>query len=450
MRRVHKICLSMLFVLATLVVVPDYASAMTKSEEDAIVKDLQERNKRFQNYLINGGWSHGTDAQYFGLVDINNDGIEELIVNVDDNSKQLPGAISFWKNGKYYGGYDSWITTGMCYCPETGYLMVIDGPNASTIKRVVEDKFPITIPEPFDVYAQIFRFSENSDYGLECVGTIEYAENGNYIVDGKEVTSKTKKAEIDAMVKKYMPTKILLTTPYKVTKKNLDKYLPLDKSAIRTQLKSKCAFGHTYKTTTSCATQSKDGSVVKQCSVCKKGTKTIVYKANKISLSKKSYTYTGTSLKPAVTIKDCKGKKISKKYYTVTYSNNKKVGTATVTIKFKGLYKGTVKKTFTIKPKTTEITKITIQSKGFKLNWKKQLQQTTGYQIQYSTDKKFTNKKSKSVVVKNNSSASKTIKNLTSGKKYYVRVRTYKTIKSQGKVKTMYSSWSKVQLVKVK
>ena len=67
-----------------------------------------------------------------------------------------------------------------------------------------------------------------------------------------------------------------------------------------------------------------------------------------ITLSKKSYQYDGKEKKPSITVK-YNGKKLSSKNYTVKYSNNKYVGTATVKITGKGQYEGTVKKNFTIK-----------------------------------------------------------------------------------------------------
>ena len=86
--------------------------------------------------------------------------------------------------------------------------------------------------------------------------------------------------------------------------------------------------------------------------------------------------------------------------------------------------------------------------KGFKLSWKKQKTQTTGYQIQYSTSKKF--KKAKAVNVSKHKTTSKYIKKLSSKKKYYVRVRTYKKVKINGKTKKVYSSWSKSKTVKTR
>ena len=169
----------------------------------------------------------------------------------------------------------------------------------------------------------------------------------------------------------------------------------------------------------------------------------------KITLSATSYTYNGKNRKPAVTVKDVDGDTIKASEYTVAYPKNcKNVGKYTVTIKFKNHYTGTVKKTYEIKPKSTSISKVTAGKKKFTVKWKKQATQTTGYQIQYSTSSKFKN--AKTVTVSKNSTTSKTVSKLSGKKKYYVRVRTYKTVKVNGKNTKIYSSWSKAKTVTTK
>ena len=85
-----------------------------------------------------------------------------------------------------------------------------------------------------------------------------------------------------------------------------------------------------------------------------------------------------------MTVKDVKGKKLKKdKDYTVSYAKGRKnVGQYTVTVKFKGDYYGTEKRSFKIVPKGTDLAKLTAKSKGFTVKWKKQTTQTSGYQIQ--------------------------------------------------------------------
>ena len=134
-----------------------------------------------------------------------------------------------------------------------------------------------------------------------------------------------------------------------------------------------------------------------------------------------------------------------KNNHTVSYSKGRKnVGQYTVTVKFKGNYSGTVKKTFTIKPKSTTLSKVTAGKKAFTVKWKKQTTQTTGYQIQYSTSSKF--KGAKTVTITKNKATSKKISKLKAKKKYYVRVRTYKTVDG----KKYYSAWSSVKSIKCK
>lgn len=94
------------------------------------------------------------------------------------------------------------------------------------------------------------------------------------------------------------------------------------------------------------------------------------------------------------------------------------------------------------KPKATSIKKLKKGKKSFKITWAK-VSGVTGYQIQYSTSSKFKAKSAKSVTVKGAKNTSKTIKSLKGGKKYYVRVRTYKTVNG----KKYYSSWSKTKSI---
>lgn len=104
----------------------------------------------------------------------------------------------------------------------------------------------------------------------------------------------------------------------------------------------------------------------------------------------------------------------------------------------------TTKNTKTVKPKKTSIKKLSKGKKKFTVNWAK-VSGVKGYQIQYSSDKKF-KKNNKSVTVTKQKTTKATVKKLKSKKKYYVRVRTYKTVNG----KKIYSSWSKVKSVKTK
>lgn len=164
----------------------------------------------------------------------------------------------------------------------------------------------------------------------------------------------------------------------------------------------------------------------------------------KLKLNKKSFTYTGKARKPEIKVY-VNGKKIKGSQYTVTYKNNKKIGTATVTVKGKGKYKkyvGTT--TYKIVPDKTTLSRVKSSQKG-KLSLKWKTSKGQGYQIQYSTGKKFAS----GTKVKNVSGQKKTsvtLKGLKSKKKYYVRIRTYQKVDGQ----IWYSDWSKAGKVKIK
>ena len=202
------------------------------------------------------------------------------------------------------------------------------------------------------------------------------------------------------------------------------------------------------------ATTSKDGKRVYtyRCSVCgKQYSKTVAYyKASNIKLSKTTYTYNGKVQKPSVTVKDSKGKTLKKGTdYSVSYSSGcKNVGRYTVKVTLKGNYSGSKSMTYNINPKGTGVSKVKAAKKGFKVTWKKQATQTTGYQVQYSTSSKF--KSAKTVTISKNKTTSKSVSKLSAKKKYYVRVRTYKTVKVNGKNVKLYSGWSKAKRVTTK
>lgn len=101
------------------------------------------------------------------------------------------------------------------------------------------------------------------------------------------------------------------------------------------------------------------------------------------------------------------------------------------------------------KAKKPSIKKLSKGRKSFKVTWKK-VSGVSGYQVQYSTSKKFTKKTTKTITCKGNKKFTKIIKKLKGKKKYYVRVRTYKTVKVNGKSVRIYSGWSKVKAVTTK
>ncbi len=110
----------------------------------------------------------------------------------------------------------------------------------------------------------------------------------------------------------------------------------------------------------------------------------------KVSVSKLSFgkiadqAYTGKAVKPDVVVK-YSGKTLRKGTdYTLVYKNNKKLGTATVTVKGKGNYTGTKKLTFRIVP-GTPVMSMKSSNSELVLSWNK-VRGATGYQLYYSVN----------------------------------------------------------------
>lgn len=155
--------------------------------------------------------------------------------------------------------------------------------------------------------------------------------------------------------------------------------------------------------------------------------------------------------------------------YTLAYANNTLPGIATITITGKGNYTGKLTVNFTINKKSSapsgattvngdyvnqkykkaNISSLKKGKKSISVKWKK-VKSVKGYQIEYSTSKKFTKKTSKKVLVSKQKKTSTAIKNLKAKKTYYVRIRTYKNVKFNGKTVKVYSNWSKSKSVKTK
>ena len=164
-------------------------------------------------------------------------------------------------------------------------------------------------------------------------------------------------------------------------------------------------------------------------------------KATISGISNKSYT--GKNITQSITVK-YNSKTLKKGTdYTVSYSSNKNIGTATVKVAGKGSYTGTITKTFKINPAKQEIQKLTAKSKAFFVDWA-QKGSATGYEIQYATNSKFTS--AKKVTITNNKTDKTTISKLSGKKKYYVRVRSYTTVKGT----KYYGAWSSVKNVTTK
>lgn len=165
-----------------------------------------------------------------------------------------------------------------------------------------------------------------------------------------------------------------------------------------------------------------------------------------VYLTSLTLTYTGRAQTPLEYVELGRKRLAVGTDYTVSYSPNTEIGEVTVTVTGINSYSGTAEKTFRIvapSPAKTSLTKLKRRKKALLVKWKT-VSGISGYQLQYSTNKKFKN--AKTLTVNSKSAKSKVLKSLKSKKRYYVRIRTYKTV---NKTK-FFSAWSKYKSAKTK
>ena len=164
----------------------------------------------------------------------------------------------------------------------------------------------------------------------------------------------------------------------------------------------------------------------------------------------------GTNAKIRVAAKGRTTCSVTNKKIAVLTSSGKLVpkNTGVTTLKVKadasGKYKGrTITYRLIVLPKKETVTYAkSLKAGQITLKWKKDTR-ATGYQIQYSTSSKFAKKATKTILMKNSRITKKTIQKLSGGKKYYVRVRAYKTMKINGKKTNKYGAWSRRKAVTI-
>ena len=168
------------------------------------------------------------------------------------------------------------------------------------------------------------------------------------------------------------------------------------------------------------------------------------YEITSVTLSKTVCVYSGKVPKPGVVVKNSQNQIVAQKgNYTLKYPENANVGKRYVLVTFKGKYRNNkpVKKWFKVIPQRTKIKAIYPRPRGFAVEWAAVKKQVTGYQIQYSLDKRFSKKTRKTVTVTDKTRKVKAVSGLAKKKKYFVRLRTYKSVKG----KRYYSYWSAVK-----
>lgn len=167
-----------------------------------------------------------------------------------------------------------------------------------------------------------------------------------------------------------------------------------------------------------------------------------------LKLGLSSYVYDGKVKTPSIRVTDKSGKILTKgKDYTVSGNSSAKLpGSYRITVTGIGSCTGKLSASYKIRLSTTSVSSIKGQKNSFTVSVaKRPAVKVTGYQLRYSLKSSMSGAKRVSVG-KKASVVRKTVRKLRSGRKYYVQVRTYKTI---GGVK-YYSSWSAKKSVRTK
>ena len=190
------------------------------------------------------------------------------------------------------------------------------------------------------------------------------------------------------------------------------------------------------------------GSISSKGTIAIKNTYTKFTKKLTVKISPTKVTSNGKTRKPAVKSVYYGKTKLSSSYYTVSFKNNKNPGIGSVIVKGKGKYaKYAGSATFSILPKApTGLTAKSTAKKQATVTWKGSTG-ATGYQIMISQKSDFRKGTTRTFTIRDSKRRSGVPKPMTSGRTYYIRIRSYKTT-SNGK--TVYSAWSKSTKTKIK
>ena len=206
----------------------------------------------------------------------------------------------------------------------------------------------------------------------------------------------------------------------------------------------------------------KVGTLTATCTVTVAALPPVIVKSTKITLNKEVISLKvghseslGTKIEPANVTSHHKTWKSSNEAVATVNSvgkiTAKKVGTANITVTTTDSGKTDVC-VVTVTPakiaKPAKVTKVNAKVGKTKANisWKK-ASKALGYEVTYSTDKKFKKGKATNTITINKAVTKKLIKNLQSNKTYYFKVR---AINKNADGKTQYGKWSNKIKAKIK
>ncbi len=217
--------------------------------------------------------------------------------------------------------------------------------------------------------------------------------------------------------------------------------------------------GHSYVTkTVACAAFEKEGKAVELCRYCNeiKGESTIPALANISCLTPIIQYNKGKTKQPEISVTDSNGNEIDSLNYSIqiiSRADNKvkaalnKTGQYRLRVNMKNEYEGTKDLYISVIPSKVKLKKAAVKKGKAVIKWKKSAG-VSGYQLIVAKNKKFT--KSVKVYKINKKKTSCILKKLKKNKKYFYKLRSYKTVKVDGKKTKMYSKYSKAKKIKLK
>ena len=378
-----------------------YAYVPKESNNDETTSFLQESGFKETGIKIIEG------KEYNEFINENIDSSEEndTEFNLDDNLFEFFNANEYCEYGEYGSGYTNASTEKDA---EFSYIIV------KTVKPIIKTNG--TMQEDGSVLFDLFDFKESRKF-------ISFNKD---IADGKSVTftnvenGKTYNTAVDC----------------EISSNGVITDITVNGCTLK---------GNRFHTNTS-------------------GTYTIVVKlasgvSDKIVFTvktNKKFSFKQNTITKTISDKKTFKNRVSNNFGHVTYSSkNKKVATVNEDgeIKITGIGStkiyakcrlGTTSMTLNVIPNKATISKITKKSANSISVYIKRDNAATGYQIIYSKDPRF-KKGNKILTVKNNTKTINTIKNLSKKSKYYVKVRSYKTVNK----KNYYGNWSNIKSIKL-
>lgn len=407
--------------------------------------DFTKKSSYFSKAVLLGTDTDGTKGNFKSITDIRDISAITFTVKADKTAAKLASQGELSLTGRLgtqtsSGGYDvhEWSFTPYKYDSD-GEVMYDDDtllpvPDREvTFEKITDEFYTATLeaPEGFfldnDDFASIWFDCDNNDYSVMLTGVVLEFDDTYMSKDVKNCTVTVSPSVYIYSGAEKKPTATVKYGSKKLTEGTdytLSYTSNINAGTATVTVKGKGKYTGTFKKNFTISAKSLSSATV--------------------TIPNTSYAYTGKAIAPTPSVKVGSTALVKGTDYTVSYSSNTDIGTATVTVTGKGNYSGSVSKTYKILPTATTLSSVTsAKANTASVNWTKNTT-GSGYQILYSTSSSFTSYSVKTIGA--SSQVSTSLTSLTSGKTYYVKIRAFKTVGST----KYYGAYSSVKTVKIK